>query len=153
MADTPPRNEAKISAAPDAQLRFAASATVGAIAAGTIYFARPVLIPLALAILLAFALAPIVSVLRRLHVGHVASVLLTTLFTVAVIGALVLFIGSQLAHLAAELPKYQHTISGKLHALEQSAKSNGAIARASALLENLNNDISASPPETANAVK
>jgi predicted PurR-regulated permease PerM len=153
MAETTPRKGAKTAAAPDAQLRFAAAAIIGAIVAGTIYLARPVLIPLALAILLAFALAPIVSALRRLHVGHVVSVLLTTLFAVSVIGALVLFIGSQLAHLAADLPKYQHTISGKIYALEQSAKSNGAIARASALLQNLNNNISASPPETARAVK
>jgi predicted PurR-regulated permease PerM len=69
-----------------------------------------------------------------------------------VIGALVVFIGTQLAHLAADLPRYQHTISGKIQALEQSAKSNGAIARASVLLQNLNNEISATP-ETAPVVK
>src|SRR5579864_8510204 len=92
--------EKDAAAAPEAQLRFAASVVVGAIVAGAIYFARPVLIPLALAILLAFALAPIVSVLRRLHLGHVGSVLLTALFALGVIGALVIFIGSQLAHLA-----------------------------------------------------
>jgi predicted PurR-regulated permease PerM len=152
MAETTTRNGAKPAAATDAQLRFAASAVIGAIAAGTIYFARPVLIPLALAILLAFALAPIVSALRRLHAGHVASVILTTLFAIAVIGALILFIGSQLAHLAADLPRYQHNISGKIHAVEQSAKSNGAIARVSALLQNLNNEISVTP-ESAPVVK
>jgi len=152
MAETTTRNGAKPPAATDAQLRFAASAVIGTIAAGTIYFARPVLIPLALAILLAFALAPIVSALRRLHAGHVTSVILTTLFAIAVIGALILFIGSQLAHLAADLPRYQHNISGKIHAVEQSAKSNGAIARVSALLQNLNNEISATP-ESAPVVK
>jgi len=141
-------------AVPDSQLRFAASVIVGAIAACAIYFARPVLIPLALAILLAFALAPIVTVLRRLHLGHVTSVLLTALFAVAVIGALVAFIGSQLANLAADLPRYQLTIAGKIHAVEQTAKSNGVIARASTLLQNLDNEISAgTPPETSPAVK
>jgi predicted PurR-regulated permease PerM len=145
--------EKDAAAAPDAQLRLAASAVTGAIVAGGIYFARPVLIPLALAILLAFALAPIVSALRRFRIGHVASVLLTAFFAVAVIGALVLFIASQAAHLAADLPRYQQTISQKIHAVEESAKSNGAIARASAVLENLNNEMSASPPETAPSVK
>lgn len=139
-------------AAPDAHFRFAASVIVGAIVAGAIYFARPVLIPLALAVLLAFALAPIVTVLRRLRLGHVTSVLLTALFAVAVIGALVTFIGSQLASLAADLPRYQHTVSQKIHAVEQTAKSNGVISRASSLLQNLNNEIS-TPPETTPAVK
>ncbi|HEX3430681.1 MAG TPA: AI-2E family transporter [Rhizomicrobium sp.] len=152
MAETPARISEK-PAAPDAQLRFAASVVIAAIVAATIYLARPVLIPLALAIVLAFALAPIVSTLRRFHVGHAVSVLLTALFAVAVIGVIIIFIGSQLAHLAADLPRYQHTISQKIHALEQSAKSNGAIARASALLENVNNEFSANPPETAPAVK
>ncbi len=138
---------------PDAQLRLAASAVIGAIIAGTIYFARPVLIPLALAILLAFALAPIVSALRRLHVGRVSSVLLTTLFAITVIGVLILFIGSQLAHLAADLPRYQHTISEKIGALEQSTKSNGAFDRASTLLQNLNKEIIVAPPETAPSVR
>lgn len=139
-------------AAPEAQLRFTASVVVGAVVAGAIYFARPVLIPLALAILLAFALAPIVSVLRRLRLGHVGSVLLTALFAIGVIGALVIFIGSQLAHLAADLPRYQHTISEKISALEQNARSNGVIARASNLLQNLNNGIS-TPPPTSPAMK
>jgi len=144
--------EKDAAARPDAQLRVAASAVTGAIVAGGIYFARPVLIPLALAILLAFALAPIVSALRRLPVGRVTSVLLTAFFAVAVIGALVLFIGSQLAHLAADLPRYQHTISQKVHAVEQTAKSNGVIARASAVLQNLDNEISTTP-ETAPVVE
>ena len=153
MAGTRTRTREKvIPTAPDAQLRFSASVIVGAIAAGAIYFARPVLIPLALAILLAFALAPIVTALRRLHVGHVTSVLLTVLFAVAVIGALVTFIGSQLANLAADLPQYQHTISRKIHAVEQTAKSNGVIARGSSLLQNLDNGFSG-PPESTLAVK
>jgi predicted PurR-regulated permease PerM len=144
--------EKNAAAAPDPHLRLAASAVTGAIVAGAIYFARPVLIPLALAILLAFALAPIVSALRRLPVGHVTSVLLTAFFAVGVIGALVLFIGSQLAHLAADLPRYQHTISQKVHAVEQTAKSNGVLSRASTVLQNLDSEISTTP-ETAPVVK
>lgn len=153
MAERRTRVREKVAAAaPEAQLRFAASVVVGAIVAGAIYFARPVLIPLALAILLAFALAPIVSALRRLRLGHVGSVLLTALFALGVIGALVIFIGSQLANLAADLPRYQHTISEKIGAVEHSARSSGVIARASNLLQNLNNGIS-TPPETTPAVK
>ena len=73
MAQAAARTDDKVAgAAIDPQIRFAASAVIAAVVAGGVYFARPVLIPLALAILLAFALAPIVSALRRLHVGGVA---------------------------------------------------------------------------------
>jgi predicted PurR-regulated permease PerM len=153
MSQTAARTDDRVDGAtPDPQIRFAASAVIIAVVAGGIYFARPILIPLALAILLAFALAPIVSALRRLRLGNVISVLLTTLFAIAVIGALILFIGTQLGHLAADLPRYQHTVSEKVHTLEQSAKSNGVIARASVVLQNLNNEISATP-ETVPVVK
>ncbi|MGH6876366.1 MAG: AI-2E family transporter [Rhizomicrobium sp.] len=133
-------------AAQDAQLRFAASVVVGAIVVAAVYFARPVLVPLALAILLAFALAPLVTLLRRLRAGRVLSVLLATVFAMAVIGVVVLFIGTQLAHLAASLPHYQRNVAHKLQSLEASATSNNVIGRTSSLLNNLNNQLSAPPP-------
>lgn len=131
---------------PDAQLRFAASAVVAAIVVAGIYFGRPILVPLALAILFAFALAPVVTWLRRLHVGRVTSVALTTLFAIAVIGVVVLFIGTQLARLAADLPQYQHNLADKIHSLQISASRNSIIGRTTSLFENLGNQISAPPP-------
>ncbi|HEX4160425.1 MAG TPA: AI-2E family transporter [Rhizomicrobium sp.] len=125
----------------EGQLRFAGSVVVVAILVAGVYFARPILVPLALAILLAFALAPAVTLLRRLRVGRVLSVLLTTLFAIAVIGIVVLFIGTQLAHLAADLPHYQRNVAHKVHALESSAMSNGLVERVSSLLNNLNNQL------------
>lgn len=129
-------------AAYDPQVRLAASAVMAAIVIAAVYFGRPILVPLALAILLAFALAPAVTILRRLGAGRVLSVLLATLFAIAVIGIVVLFIGTQLAHLAADIPHYERNVAHKIHMLEASAMSNGFIARTSALLNNLNNQIS-----------
>jgi predicted PurR-regulated permease PerM len=125
----------------DAQLRFAASAVVASILIAGIYFARPILVPLALAILLAFALAPAVTLLRRLGAGRVFSVVLTTLFAIGVIGTVVLFIGTQLAHLAADVPRYEQNVAHKLHALQSSVMSNGVFARTSSLLNNLDNQL------------
>ncbi len=143
-------------AAYDPQVRLAASAVVAAVAIAAVYFGRPILVPLALAILLAFALAPAVTLLRHLGAGRVLSVLLATLFAIAVIGVVVLFIGTQLAHLAADVPHYERNIAHKIHALESSAMSNGFIARTSSLLNNLNNQLASdqiahdvNPPATA----
>jgi predicted PurR-regulated permease PerM len=133
-------------------LRFAASMVVAAIVIAGVYFARPVLVPLALAILLAFALAPVVTRLRRWGVGHVVSVLLATLFAMAAAGVVVLFIGTQLAHLAADLPHYQSNIAHKIRSLESSATSDNLIGRTSSVLINLGNQLampSASNGQTA----
>jgi predicted PurR-regulated permease PerM len=138
-------------AGPDAQLRFAASVVVAAIVVAGVYFGRPILVPLALAILFAFALAPVVTWLRRLHVGHATSVILTTLFAIAVVGVVVLFIGTQLAHLAADLPRYQRNLADKIHALQVSATRNSVIGSTTSLFENLGNQISTPPPETLTA--
>jgi predicted PurR-regulated permease PerM len=48
--------------------------TFGVVVAA-VYFGRDVLVPLALALLLSFVLAPGVTLLRRCHVGRVTSVL------------------------------------------------------------------------------
>ncbi|HEY3639168.1 MAG TPA: AI-2E family transporter [Rhizomicrobium sp.] len=142
MAQTIRRARPEAMAGTDPQVRFAASAIVAAIIIAGIYFARPILVPLALAILLAFALAPAVTGLRRLRVGRVMSVLVATLFAITVIGVVGLFIGTQLAHLAADLPNYQRNIAHKVHALESSAASNNVIGRVSSLLNNLDNQLS-----------
>ncbi len=60
---------------------------VASVIAG-LYFGRDVLVPIALAVLLSFVLAPMVVALTRLRIGKVASVLLTVLvaFTLVPIG-------------------------------------------------------------------
>jgi predicted PurR-regulated permease PerM len=132
--------------AESAQLRLAGSVVIAAIVIAGVYFARPVLVPLALAILLAFALAPVVGFLRRFGAGHVVSVLVATLLAMTVIGAAIIFIGTQLAHLAADLPHYQRNIAQKIHSLETTAASNNLIGRTSSLLNNIGNQI-ASPQQ------
>jgi hypothetical protein len=49
---------------------------VGVVIVAALYFAREVLIPVTLAILLSFILAPLVALLRRAHLPRVPAVLL-----------------------------------------------------------------------------
>ncbi len=87
---------------------------VGVVAVAALYFARDVLIPITLAALLSFVLAPLVSLLKRLRLGRVASSLIAILLALAVILALGGLIGMQLADLAGQLPRYQYTIQRKV---------------------------------------
>jgi predicted PurR-regulated permease PerM len=88
-----------------------------------LYVGRSVLIPITLAILLSFLLAPLVSLLRRLYLGRVTSVLLAVLLALAVIVAFGGVIGTQLAALAEEVPRYALTIQQKVDTLQQFVQS------------------------------
>src|ERR1700759_5434862 len=115
MADLKPARAA--SAKPDTLTpKFMTKVIPAAVVAG-IYFGRPVLMPLALAVLLSFALSPLVGLLRRLRLGNVAPVLISLLLAVVIFSGLGAFMGSQLARLAADLPRYQTNLSGKIHSV------------------------------------
>ncbi|CAB3718833.1 hypothetical protein R8871_04673 [Paraburkholderia graminis C4D1M] len=89
---------------------------VGAGFVACLYFARAVLIPMTLAILLSFLVAPLVKWLGRLKLGHVASVFAAVVMSISVIGVLGAVITMQLSDLAAGMPRYQATIERKMEA-------------------------------------
>jgi predicted PurR-regulated permease PerM len=78
-----------------------------------LYVGRDVMIPITLAVLLSFVLAPVVGMLRRV-VGRIPAVLLAVTLALSVILALSGVIGMQVAQLAADMPRYTDTIRGKL---------------------------------------
>ena len=63
--------------------KFMAAVIAGVLVTG-LYFGRPVLLPLALAVLISFALAPLVALLKRLSLGNVLPVLVSVLFAVVI---------------------------------------------------------------------
>ncbi len=80
----------------------------------TLYFGREVLVPVTLALLLAFVLAPVTTLLRRLHLGKVPSVLLGVILALGLIVAIGGVIGSQIAELTSDIPKYATTVETKV---------------------------------------
>ena len=79
-----------------------------------LYLAREVLIPITLAILLSFLLAPIVELLGRMRLGRVPAVLLAVIMALGVMTGFGGVIGSQLAQLAGNIPQYSITIEQKI---------------------------------------
>ena len=82
-----------------------------------LYFGKEVLVPVTLALLLAFLLAPLVELLRRLRIGRIASVLLGVIVALGVVVAIGGVIGEQIADLSADVPKYVGTVEGKVSTL------------------------------------
>ena len=82
-----------------------------------LYFAREVLIPLAMALTLNFLLTPAVIFFEKLRVKRVSSVVLVVFITSAVAGGVGFIVTRQLMGVVNELPKYRQNISHNLAAL------------------------------------
>ena len=96
---------------------------VAVVVVAGLYLGRTVLIPITLAVLLSFLLAPIVNLLRRIHFGRVLSVLVAVMLALGVIVALGGLIGTQLAELAQEVPRYASTVREKVDIVQGFATS------------------------------
>jgi predicted PurR-regulated permease PerM len=102
-----------------AQSRLLSLATIIAVVS-VLYFARDVLIPLAMAILVSFLLAPIVSRLQRLGMRRIPAVL-TAVASASALGFVAVWIFLyQMVDLGEQLPKYKQNIAKKYDALHES---------------------------------
>src|SRR5271167_1192862 len=84
------------------------------IAIAALYFAKEVLVPLALAALFAFLLSPSVTRLESLKLGRVPSVMVVMLVSLSLVGGIGWIVGNQLIDIVNELPKYTDNIRAKL---------------------------------------
>jgi predicted PurR-regulated permease PerM len=99
------------------------SAVAGLVGTATVlallYFGRDVLIPITLAFILSFLIAPFVRALRHLGLGQTTSVctgVLVVTVTLLAIGAVIV---QQVGVMGASLPKYQDTIAAKIETLDE----------------------------------
>jgi predicted PurR-regulated permease PerM len=144
MADTQtskPTSPTDAGASWGLQSAFHASA-LGAIVVAVIYFGQPILMPAALAILLAFALEPLVMRLRSLGLGRIPSVVVTVLVTLVVIGGVGSYIASEFASLVGALPRYESNIAHKINSLRSAAEGDSMVGRVTAALDRLERDLS-----------
>ena len=127
----------------------ATTAIVAAAVIAALYFGREVLLPLALAILLSFVLAPLVIQLRRFHMGRVPSVLIAVLTAVVLFVGITAVIGNQLTQIAGNLPQYQSTIREKIHAMQGAAAGSSIVRRATDVIRNLGAELREAAENTA----
>ena len=97
----------------DRALGIVATATLLAM----LYFARDVLVPITLALILSLLVAPLVHRLRRLGLNQTMAVLAAVLLMACMFGTVATILGSQLVRMAASLPEYEKTISHKFETL------------------------------------
>lgn len=115
---------------------------VAALIVTALYFAREVLVPVALAVLLSFVLAPFVVRLQSWRVPRTLSVLVAVFIGFSIIFSLGGLMVSQANRLAEELPGYQQTLREKIEGLRGvAAGGSGTLERASKVLRELDSDL------------
>lgn len=114
---------------------------VVAFVVAALWLGRQIFVPIAIAVLLSFVLAPAVLLLRRWRVNRVAAVLMVVLVTFVFIFGLGTILIRQVSDLAADLPRYQVTISQKITSMRDAATGSTFIERASEALRGIGEQI------------
>ncbi|WP_233888536.1 AI-2E family transporter [Paraburkholderia flagellata] len=137
MAANQPRTaSAKVAPADSPNVRQLTSLITAVVVVGALDIGREVLIPITLAVLLSFLLAPLVELLRRIRLGRVPSVVIAVAIALAAMGGTGSLIGAQVAQLAGELPQYQVAIEQKIERVQEATigRADELLGRASKLL-------------------
>lgn len=120
MSDNERRQgQVRVSAADLPSLAGLLTLAVSVVTIAALYLARDLLIPLTLAVLLSFVLAPLVRLLRRARLPWPPAVLIAVLLALAVLLAVGGVIGAQIAGLADDLPRYETTICKKIDTVQE----------------------------------
>lgn len=125
--------------------RFITFATLVLVVA-VLRIAEDVMIPLALAFLLAFLLTPLVDRLTRWRLPKPVAVITTVTLAFAVIGAAGWQITHQAIALLGELPQYETNLRQKISVLKQ-PQASSSLSRAMDSLEKMWGDLQESAPE------
>ena len=115
-----------------------------------LYFGREIIIPIALAILLSFVLAPLVGLLQRLRIPRGLAVVSVVMIAFALLFAMGSLLATQLTQLAGDLPRYQSTITEKIQSFRDTTAGRGTLERASGMLKDLSKELD-KPKDAASA--
>jgi predicted PurR-regulated permease PerM len=113
---------------------------------GTLFFARVVFIPLALAVLFSLLLTPVVSFLERIKLPRVLAVLVVVVALVGSLGLVAWRTSQQFVELTNQLPTYKKSLQDKIHVLKSSGGQ--GLSKASDTLQELGKELATTTPNT-----
>jgi predicted PurR-regulated permease PerM len=114
-----------------------------------LYFARDVVVPIALAILLSFLLFPAVRWLRQWHLGRVTSVALTVLIAFLVMIGFAAIVVQEISSLAQQLPEYRANLEAKIRSLPAAVPGGGALRRVTSMVQELGKELKQSASQSS----
>jgi predicted PurR-regulated permease PerM len=124
-------------------------AVLGIIAA--LYFGRALFIPLAVAILLTFVLAPLARFLQGLRLGRAPSVIIVVAFAFTAFFGLGTVLGQQVTQVVERLPLYEYNVQQKIRTVRDSAAQGQTLQRVTEFLRSLSRQLEPKEPTRAPA--
>jgi predicted PurR-regulated permease PerM len=112
-----------------------------------LYFGRQVLIPLALAVVLAFLLSPVVSWLEKRRIARVPAVLAVLVLAFGLVGFGAWMVTGQLMNVLDQFPNYQSNIHYKIQSLRD--RHGNRLTNATKTVSDLSNELSAASASAA----
>lgn len=106
-----------------------------------LYVGRDVFVPVAVAVLLAFVLAPVILVLRKVGIPRTPAVVTVVLLTFLGLFALGGVLALQVTDLAAELPQYRMNLRDKIKSVRDATGGSGTFERTMDLLQDLGREL------------
>ena len=107
---------------------------------GALYWGQAVLIPVALAVLLAFVLSPAVIRFQRFGLPRIAAVLAVMTLATGAIGSMGWIVAGELSALAKQLPAYRTNIRAKIADVRKLARGS-TLERVQTTIESIGDDI------------
>ncbi len=112
-----------------------------------LYYGRQVLIPLALAVVLTFLLAPAVGWLEKCHFNRVPAVLVVLVLAFTVVGSMGWIVTGQLRDIVDQFPSYKSNIHDKIQSLQ--VPDGSRLKNATNTVTELSNELSAASESAA----
>ena len=116
-----------------------------------LYFARDVIVPITLAILLSFLLAPAVRWLRRWHIGRVTAVTLTVLIAFLALLGFAAIVMQEVTSLAQQLPEYRSNLETKIRSFPEVVPGGGVVHRVTSIVRDLGRELKQTEAEISTA--
>ncbi len=127
----------------------ASTALIFVIVIAALYVGRDIFVPLALAVLLSFMLAPLLSWLQRQRIPRIPAVIGVVSLAFTVVGVFAFVVAGQLTQLAENFPSYQSNLQAKIRAVKIGGAPDGLFGRVSAMLQELGDEVARPAVPTA----
>ncbi len=109
-----------------------------------LYVARELLVPITLAVLLSFLLAPVVRWLNCRGVGRVTAVILTVAVAFIAIVGFAATVAQEISSLAQDLPAYRYNLEAKIRSVPELLPDRGVFHRLTTMFGELQNELARS---------
>ncbi len=106
---------------------------------GALHYAREILLPVAMAVLLTFILTPLAVRLERLWLGRLLSVVIAVGLAFSVIGVVGWLAARQVGELGDQLPTYKNNLITRIHALRSGT--DGKLKQAREAIEDIGEEL------------